>query len=692
MIGLKCGEAMHCLHSMDVTDGCGHGPHCTTCTVRRTVMDTMETGSSRFHVEAKLSLMFEGREEDLFFLLFTTKLRGRREPMVMLSMQDITQRKRAEYALQSTLNDLERRVRERTADLVSTNKSLSREIEERQRREEILRVSLMVSEFATARSLDELVRKALDEIERLTGSRIGFFHFMDEDEKTLSLHTWSSSTLGSFCTAEGKGRHYSVDEAGVWVDCIRERRPVIHNNYRELGHRKGLPPGHAEVIRELVVPVMRGERIVAVLGVGNKEHDYDARDVEVVLNLANLTWDVVVQKQTEERLLNSKATLRMVLDGISDPLILLDAEYRVKRINRAAKEYYGLNSYMDAAGKLCFEAFRGGSSPCEGCERPFSELKGYCGSYERRVLKDPDRIEQVVVDVVKEESGSPKATIVRISDITLAKMMEQQLIQSEKLASLGLLIAGIAHEINNPNTFILFNIPILRDYLREMMSIVDMHAEDHPGIELCGMPYGEFRKDVLKLVDNVEHGSSRINSTVKGLKEFSKTRGSAEKRLVALKPIIENALAICGAELRKRVKSLTVEVPEDLPPIYLDPEAVEQVLINLLINAAHSLDKQESRVRVSVLPDYRKGRIERCTIEVVDNGCGMDEKTMNKIFDPFFTTKASMMGTGLGLYVCQNLIQRQGGAIEVSSKPSVGTTFRIVLPNVPEVSSGGTGG
>ena len=389
-------------------------------------------------------------------------------------------------------------------------------------------------------------------------------------------------------------------------------------------------------------------------------------------------------RQSEEKLFASNTTLTKVIDGITDPLILLDAQSRIKKLNRAARDYYGLAGYQEAVGKRCFEAFRRISHPCEGCDRPFSELHDYSGTYERKGEIDPNRLERVFVYPVKDESGAPEAVIIRIYDTTQEKMLERQLIQSEKLASLGLLISGIAHEINNPNTFVTFNIPILRDYLLELTGIVDTHAGKHPDFEPCGMPYGQFRQDIFKLVENMEHGSNRINATVSALKEFSRTRERVEKHLISLKIVIEKALAICGAELRKRAKSLTIAIPDDLSPIFTDPNAIEQVLINLLINAAHALNKEDSWIRVSVFPDCRHGKFERCIIEIADNGSGMDEKIRKNIFDPFFTTKISKAGTGLGLYVCQNLIEKLGGSIEVDTQPGMGSIFRLVLPNGQE--------
>ena len=177
-----------------------------------------------------------------------------------------------------------------------------RDITARKCMENILNAQLRLSEFSTGHSLEQLLQETLDEAEKLTASVIGFFHFVETDQKTLWLQTWSTHTLAKMCTAEGKGRHYNVDQAGVWVDCLRERRPVIHNDYAALAHRKGLPSGHAPIHRELVVPVIRDGLVMAILGVGNKPQNYDEQDIKLMTSLANLCWDIVRLKQTEEAL------------------------------------------------------------------------------------------------------------------------------------------------------------------------------------------------------------------------------------------------------------------------------------------------------------------------------------------------------------------------------------------------------
>jgi PAS domain S-box-containing protein len=190
----------------------------------------------------------------------------------------------------------------------------ARDVTGRKRTEEIMLARLRLTEFALTHSLDELLQATLDEVERLTGSAIGFFHFLEADQKTLSLQSWSTRTLTELCTAEGKGRHYNIEEAGVWVDCIRERRPVMHNDYAAVPLRKGLPEGHAQVIRELVVPILRGDRIVAILGVGNKLQAYNDQDIQTVTLLADLAWEITERKRAEEevRRLNEELEQRVI--------------------------------------------------------------------------------------------------------------------------------------------------------------------------------------------------------------------------------------------------------------------------------------------------------------------------------------------------------------------------------------------
>ena len=185
---------------------------------------------------------------------------------------------------------------------------------------------LALIEYAAAHTLEELMTRALDEINELVDSPIGFYHFVEADQKTISLQQWSTRTLTQFCRAEGKGVHYPIEKAGVWADCARQKRPIIHNNYASLKHKQGMPEGHAEVIRELVVPVMRNDEVVAILGIGNKPVDYTEKDVAVLSYLSDVTWEIVARKRTEDAWQNSEKRYRRLFESAKDGILILDAD------------------------------------------------------------------------------------------------------------------------------------------------------------------------------------------------------------------------------------------------------------------------------------------------------------------------------------------------------------------------------
>jgi diguanylate cyclase (GGDEF)-like protein/PAS domain S-box-containing protein len=223
------------------------------------------------------------------------------------------------------------------------------DISDRKQIEEILRLRVDLWEYSTNHPMDELMQKALDGIGKITSSPIGFYHFVDADQKALSLQAWSTRTIQEFCQAEGKGRHYSLDDAGVWADSIRERKPIIHNDYSSLPNRRGMPPGHAEVVRELVVPTIRAGRVVSVLGVGNKHNDYTQEDVELVAYIADIVWTVVERKRSEEEILRLQTKLQEL--AIHDALTgLYNRHYMnetlTRELARATREKYPISFLM----------------------------------------------------------------------------------------------------------------------------------------------------------------------------------------------------------------------------------------------------------------------------------------------------------------------------------------------------------
>jgi PAS domain S-box-containing protein len=224
---------------------------------------------------------------------------------------------------------------------ILASRSTLRDITERKRNSAINAARLRLLQFAATRSLNELLEETLNEAEKLTHSLVGFYHFVDDDQNFLTLQNWSSRTKEEFCKAAGNEMHFPITKAGVWVDCVCEGKPVIHNDYASLPHRKGMPQGHAEIIRELVVPVFRGNKIKAILGVGNKSTDYTEKDVEAISMLADLAWDIVERKRVEERMLRSDQRLR--LHSEQSPLGFLEwnENFHAVEWNAACERIFG---------------------------------------------------------------------------------------------------------------------------------------------------------------------------------------------------------------------------------------------------------------------------------------------------------------------------------------------------------------
>ena len=224
------------------------------------------------------------------------------------------------------------------------------DITEHKRAETIPQARLRITGYAEKNSLVDLLQYALDELCVLTSSPIGFFHYVEPDQKTLWLQTWSTRTLKEMCTAEGSGRHYDIDQAGVWVDCVREGRPVIHNDYAGLpaSRRKGLPEGHAPVVREMVFPILRNRKIVAIIGVGNKAFDYTEDDLSYASRLADLIWDIAERKRAESQREAALAALRAseeryhsILEDQTELICRYLPDGRLSYVNEAYARYYG---------------------------------------------------------------------------------------------------------------------------------------------------------------------------------------------------------------------------------------------------------------------------------------------------------------------------------------------------------------
>ncbi len=599
-------------------------------------------------------------------LSFGTKTRSRFTSQDLDLMRTVAdqvsvavERMRLMEQIAQSRKELETRVLERTAELAEVNQSLAAQITERVNAERSL-----MEKHHQLRQSEELLRTVLE---------------------ALPVGVWITDEAGRISLANPAARsiwrgarYVDLEDYGEYKGWWAETgEPVAPE---EWALARALTRGEVSINEVVDIQCFDGTRKTILNSAAPVRNDRGevVRAIVVNQDITELREIETALRRSEEELRRSNELLQKVFDGISEPLIMLNGAGLITMINKAAMDYYLVGEGTDYLGKPCFEGLRGRDDICPECQRPFWGAGTQTTSFERRGMRDPGRVESVTVYPVLDEQGKLDASIVRITDITQAKILERQILQNEKLASLGLVTSGIAHEINNPNSFIFFNLPILKHYLQELMPILDDHAAAHPGFEVSNMPYAELREDIFRLLENMEHGSERISKIVGVLKSFVRKRESGGMQPVELRQIIDKVVALCHTELRHNVSSFEILVPEDLPPLVSEPEALEQVIMNLLINAIHACDKPDSRVSLKVqhgAPD-RDGLV----IEITDNGSGIEESVLHRIFDPFFTTKPSTKGTGLGLYICHNHVESLGGRIEVESRLGEGATFRVFLP------------
>lgn len=251
---------------------------------------------------------------------------------------------------------------------------------------------------------------------------------------------------------------------------------------------------------------------------------------------------------------------------------------------------------------------------------------------------------------------------------------QAKLVHTAKMASLGNLVAGVAHELNNPIGFIYSNMSHLRDYSQKLIHLIDV-AEKHPSDlkqEKAKADLDYIEKDLPKLISSCEDGARRTRDIVLGLRNFSRLE-EAQIKQVDIHEGLENTLSLLTGELKNRI---TVKKSFDrLPKVNCYPSQLNQVFMNMLSNAAQAIENEgEIYLTTKNLGD------DRVEISIRDTGKGMNKQTLEKVFDPFFTTKGVGSGTGLGLSISYGVIQKHGGDILVSSEAGKGTEFKIILP------------
>jgi PAS domain S-box-containing protein len=526
-----------------------------------------------------------------------------------------------------------------------------RQLEEQARQTQALvNLRLGLLEYAATHDMQELLQQTLDEVCGLSHSPIGFYHFVESDQQTLSLQAWSTRTLKEYCTAKGHGRHYPVGEAGVWADCIRQRRPIMHNNYATLPDKKRLPAGHAPLIRELVVPIFRGQRVVAILGIGNKPDDYTAQDVELVSYLADVAWEITERKRGEEE--RHKLGLRyQTLQSVArDGIHILDEEGNLVESNSSFRRMLGYNATDEL--QLNVAAWDAGILPEELTAR-VRELIHAPAVFDSRHRRRDGTIFDVEISACGVQLDGKWYLYASSRDITGRKELEANLARSNRELEQFAYIAS--HDLQEP--------------LRKIAGFTELLAKRYQGtFDEKGESYMAY------IVDGATRMRTLINDILAYSRVIHKARELAE---TDCSQVVAGVLQDMELTIRENKAEILCG---PLPAIQADQTQLGQLFQNLIGNAIRYHGAASPRITINATRQQNEW-----LFSVADNGIGVAPEFYQRIFAIFqrLHTRAEYPGTGVGLAICQKIVDRHGGKIWVESTVGSGATFFFTLPSTP---------
>ena len=266
-----------------------------------------------------------------------------------------------------------------------------------------------------------------------------------------------------------------------------------------------------------------------------------------------------------------------------------------------------------------------------------------------------------------------------------AKLQQAQLIHANRMTSLGKIVSGVAHEINNPNNLVMFNAPLILSAWKDAEPVLDAFFRENGDFSLGGLPYSEMKEVVPKIAEGISDASSRIKAIVENLKNFARRDTSRHQAAVQVNDVVRMAVSILNHEILRVTHHFEVAYGEDLPPVMGSSQRLEQVVINLLNNALQALPSNRHRIRVTTRLAPETGEVALC---VEDEGVGMSPEVLERIKEPFFSTHLDNGGLGLGVSICRSIVQEHKGTLEFESEVGKGTRAVVRLPGIG-VSIGG---
>jgi PAS domain S-box-containing protein len=424
---------------------------------------------------------------------------------------------------------------------------------------------------------------------------------------------------------------------------------------------------------------------------------YDAQNR--IIGVQGIFWDVTEQVLAAENLGRSEKRYRQLTEATMDGIVVVNERGRITLLNPAAERLFGYQAgevLGEPAGRLVPQLFRPLEE--EGLEaylrRHRDEFVGRTGEFQGR-RKDGGLVAvEIALSVLSEgdeEDGERKKAriLAAIRDLSERNKMRAVLVQNEKLAMIGLLSAGVAHEINNPLAFVANNLVVLERDVKSLMALLELYelaqgalARVEPDVsariatlkEEQDLPY--VQENLGRLLQRTREGVDRITRIVHHLRVMARTE-TPRRQETRLPDLFTSNIEI----LHGRYKQLGVVIEQKHEPelvVPCDPTQISQVILNLLVNAFQAIEstKREGG-RIAIRTERQH---EELLVEIADNGCGVQPENLSRLFDPFFTTKEVGEGTGLGLSITHQLVTAHGGRIDVDSQPGQGSCFRVYLP------------
>jgi PAS domain S-box-containing protein len=388
-------------------------------------------------------------------------------------------------------------------------------------------------------------------------------------------------------------------------------------------------------------------------------------------------------REAQLKLKQSEDRFRRIFEQSEDSIILFTpATCTIIDVNATTERLYGY-SKSQLTG-LCFNLFRS-KSECHDF------ILSVC------MLTDSESCQLDHIVNLKSDGSeihlSVRAKVIKLQgqdviyctlrDITQRLQMEEearsiqsQMIHSNKMTSLGLLFAGIAHEINNPNNYIMANAQMLYKIWEDLDPLLKEEAERKGDFILGGLPYSKLEESLPEMITAINDGSRRIKNIIGGLKNYSR-QGKPAMECLDINSVVDASMLLLKHHVNKYTDNFVLELEAGMPQIRGSSQQLEQVIINLVMNALQSLTdrSQQISLKTSFLPDKMA-----ISIIITDKGCGIPESVKGKIMEPFFTTRLDSGGTGLGLSIARSIVLTYHGEIEVSSLNGQGTTVTVSIP------------